>query len=1566
MDFDNAKENIQPLASGRNVSLLQASLCQDASQELNAQRKQLELDIKNYSGDDPLEPWYNYICWIEQSYPAGGSNSGLQKVMHKCLTNFDRDERYKQDRRLIKLFIKFMGNQGDKIECYQEMYNCGIGTMLADFYIAWAYSYDLGGNMRKANDIFQLGIKCRAEPLEELKEAHQHFNFTVAQRMMYTDGEESAVATQELNDRRLALRSLHGQKRNNTITVGSVRTGAAIKSNVPGVVQNDAPSTSRASRNANRQLEVFNDENADVVNMPPPPAPTTDEAEPAKTSLRSIIDSAREQENLKEPIAWSKPHNHGKIFAATAAHDPAFAIHVDEQTLPPITNYERNFDKPFKRPPNFVAKSAPQKPWVTPVTIEDEPNSSALPCYDKCLTYPRPNMEFSPEEYLAYRWFKKRNDQHPFVLRNNEWWGNGATHGVRRYPNFATASKPQTIDPNDGYLKLPEVPSMRPMLEQLYNDEEEQEYQMEEILAIKWRTKRNQMRGEMDMEETVLMPQDKMPRRKSFFPEGGPPGSIRKSVMPHMSHISEENDEEDEEQQQPAEKKAPESSAIKIWVDPAAEAPTTSSKASTIASKAATAVSPAFEDKFVAPAPPVSKFAIHEDDALPAPASQLNPAPSAFFDADETCSTQTFNIFLKSQAVSTPKMTQKQAPVRQFGTLLKDTASPLPPAPAATVEEASGEAIAQPVSPMMRKQLSTILETSEHGGHGSSGGTNATTKSTIVSATTASSDTLQGGRLQGACTPYLTRLQRQMVAELSEEEELPVGNFERLQLWEPNAPSVPLLKSLHFQEDKTETVPRPLMACYQEDRTETLPKMPMAVPETSLLQSTANASKLFQQPAMPQLRHDEDDELNSLFCKTPAKSKAFGGGSQVFAVASKRPCNQQTPEFSKSSIKQTQLAAKHSLDMFDEVASSGPTTKPTMPNKTESFMADLSLVPDTQAAPKIQPEQRNFELFLDDSMLPPPPPALPPMLDCTLPETQPETQHQQTAGLAHLTASFMKDCTELSICQLQLPGAPKSPPPKFEIFLDETMPPPSKPPAIVVADTSQSKGGSHALVDKLETIGPAHLTASFMKDCTKLGNPSPSMKLKVLDESADKSSKTSSGQPADSDYFELNAATEMFASDLSIIKNSTLLPTTSKRSNSPVEQLKPVAVTELPHITIEKTHNHGDDRSIYYKTTPLSPKQSQTTWHQTSTCTPPRETYEHRTPTMNESVLNSTLAQNNVNPFNADIINSLLDSIEFSQYIEKLPNCQLMGHVKRLAPQSVLDVCGEQFDVNKMIGKGAYGAVFIGEHKASGNKVALKQEKPTNYWEYYICLEVHSRLANEEMIGGFMHIDYALVGNNCSVYISEFSEYGSLITVCNKYKKYTNKNVDEYVVMMLCCQLLDIVDHLHAMGIIHADIKADNILLMKPVSTQAKELSLQLIDFGVSIDTKLFPPKQTFDYVHNDDDFKCIEMRTQRRWTYQLDLFGLAGVMHVLLFGRHMEVGQRQAGGIWMPKQAFPRYFNRQTWESVFRALLNVRDCQSMPNLQDLKTLLKSDLAEKEKYVEAAIAKFNMVMQRKP
>lgn len=76
-------------------------------------RKQWEQQIQNYVGEDPLSVWFGYIVWLEaNSFPSCKDQQTnvqkLEEILFKCLNKFEKDIRYQQDCRLVKLCIKYV------------------------------------------------------------------------------------------------------------------------------------------------------------------------------------------------------------------------------------------------------------------------------------------------------------------------------------------------------------------------------------------------------------------------------------------------------------------------------------------------------------------------------------------------------------------------------------------------------------------------------------------------------------------------------------------------------------------------------------------------------------------------------------------------------------------------------------------------------------------------------------------------------------------------------------------------------------------------------------------------------------------------------------------------------------------------------------------------------------------------------------------------------------------------------------------------------------------------------------------------------------------------------------------------------------------------------------------------------------------------------------------------------------------------------------------------------------------------------------------------------------------
>lgn len=70
-----------------------------------------EAAIRLYQGTDPLDPWFNYIQWVEQCFPKHGHEGHIDKLIKDCLQLFENERKYYQDRRFVKLWIKYVSSQ---------------------------------------------------------------------------------------------------------------------------------------------------------------------------------------------------------------------------------------------------------------------------------------------------------------------------------------------------------------------------------------------------------------------------------------------------------------------------------------------------------------------------------------------------------------------------------------------------------------------------------------------------------------------------------------------------------------------------------------------------------------------------------------------------------------------------------------------------------------------------------------------------------------------------------------------------------------------------------------------------------------------------------------------------------------------------------------------------------------------------------------------------------------------------------------------------------------------------------------------------------------------------------------------------------------------------------------------------------------------------------------------------------------------------------------------------------------------------------------------------------------
>lgn len=142
------------------------------------------------------------------------------------------------------------------------------------------------------------------------------------------------------------------------------------------------------------------------------------------------------------------------------------------------------------------------------------------------------------------------------------------------------------------------------------------------------------------------------------------------------------------------------------------------------------------------------------------------------------------------------------------------------------------------------------------------------------------------------------------------------------------------------------------------------------------------------------------------------------------------------------------------------------------------------------------------------------------------------------------------------------------------------------------------------------------------------------------------------------------------------------------------------------------------------------------------------------------------------------------------------------------------------------------------------------------------------------------------------------------------------------------------------------------------------EIVLKLIDYGRSIDLNFFPPNQVFTTALNTKNFVCTEILENRPWKQQIDLFCLASTMYTLVCGKYMNI-KKQPDSLIRPyalADGLPAYLNVPLWEHVLYSLINVRDHNSLPDLQKLRLRIREAIVDNEHIVQDRITKFNATL----
>lgn len=302
---------------------------------------------------------------------------------------------------------------------YKILYQQGIGTNCAAFYIGWAHYYNSANAFKQAESIYNLGVQLKAEPLAELEAAQKSFRFSVAQRMLYDDSSSKKRTISSLAEQRQQITSLSPHQQNKRARTDDPQQPQQQQEIQHYSTVNQSHYNSQNLPNNGHQVEELQyapqQEFQNYIGMP-----SSSKVFNVNPGF-SLLSSKVLNDKPSFALSSSKVLNDNPGFAISTSLNYVYDVtndgnnYVEEppqqaQPVQPAVVY--TFECGIQLPPNFVKfASNSNDTWTAPLCQEEPYDPNRRVFYPKQSVYPGDGKEFSLEELRARRWIAAQEEK---------------------------------------------------------------------------------------------------------------------------------------------------------------------------------------------------------------------------------------------------------------------------------------------------------------------------------------------------------------------------------------------------------------------------------------------------------------------------------------------------------------------------------------------------------------------------------------------------------------------------------------------------------------------------------------------------------------------------------------------------------------------------------------------------------------------------------------------------------------------------------------------------------------------------------------------------------------------------------------------------------------------------------------------------------------------------------------------------------------------------------------------------------------------------------------------------